>query len=113
MRRWDELEHRGFLYDTVMVVAVVNSQSHVQLFHHPMDYSPPGSSIHEIFQARILEWVAISFFRDLPDSGIEPMSPASASGFFTTEPQGKSIMVDTCHYTLVQNYKMDNTKSEP
>ena len=25
----------------------------------PMDYSPPGSYIHEIFQARILEWVAI------------------------------------------------------
>ena len=27
-----------------------------------MDHSPPGSSVHEIFQARILEWVAISFF---------------------------------------------------
>ena len=29
----------------------------------PMDCSPPGSSVHEIFQARILEWVAISFSR--------------------------------------------------
>ena len=29
----------------------------------PMNYSPPGSSIHGIFQARIREWVAISFFR--------------------------------------------------
>ena len=27
----------------------------------PMDCSPPGSSIHGIFQARILEWVAIAF----------------------------------------------------
>ena len=27
----------------------------------PMDCSPPGSSIHGIFQARVLEWVAISF----------------------------------------------------
>ena len=27
----------------------------------PMDHSPPGSSIHGIFQARILEWGAISF----------------------------------------------------
>ena len=27
----------------------------------PIDCSPPGSSIHGIFQARILEWVAISF----------------------------------------------------
>ena len=30
---------------------------------NPMDCSPPGSSIHGIFQARILEWVAISFSR--------------------------------------------------
>ena len=29
----------------------------------PMDYSPPGSSVHGIFQARVLEWVAISFSR--------------------------------------------------
>ena len=29
----------------------------------PMDCSPPGSSIREIFQARVLEWVAISFSR--------------------------------------------------
>ena len=27
----------------------------------PMDCSPPGSSIHEIFQARVLEWGAIAF----------------------------------------------------
>ena len=30
----------------------------------PMDCRLPGSSVHGIFQARILEWVAISFFRD-------------------------------------------------
>ena len=29
----------------------------------PMDYSLPGSSIHGIFQARVLEWVAVSFSR--------------------------------------------------
>ena len=29
----------------------------------PMDYSPPGLSIRGIFQARVLEWVAISFYR--------------------------------------------------
>ena len=28
---------------------------------HPMDCSPPGSSIHGIFQARVLEWGAIVF----------------------------------------------------
>ena len=31
----------------------------------PMDCSPPGSSVHRILQARILEWVAIPFFRGI------------------------------------------------
>ena len=30
----------------------------------PMDYTPPGSSVHGIFQARILEWGAISFSKE-------------------------------------------------
>ena len=42
----------------------------------PMDCSPLGSSVHEIFQARILEWVAISFSRGSSQLGIEPGSPA-------------------------------------
>jgi len=51
-----------------------------------MDCSPPGFSVPGIFQARILEWVAIPFSRDLPDPGIEHTSPALAGGFVTTEP---------------------------
>ena len=50
----------------------------------PMDHSPPGSSVHGILHARILEWIAISFSRGLPDPGIEPVSPALVRGFFTT-----------------------------
>ena len=57
-----------------------------------MDCSLPGSSVHRIFQARILEWVAISSSRDLPNPGIEVGSPASAGGFFTTEPPGGPII---------------------
>ena len=34
----------------------------------PMDCSLPGSSVHGIFQARILEWVAISFSRRSPQA---------------------------------------------
>ena len=34
-------------------------------FCNPMDYSLPGSSVHEILQARILEWVTISSFRGI------------------------------------------------
>ena len=32
---------------------------------NPMDCSPPGSSIHGIFQARVLEWVAIAFSKNI------------------------------------------------
>ena len=54
---------------------------------NPLDYSPPGSSLHGIVQARILEWVAISTPEDLSHPGIKPkslMSPALADGFFIT-----------------------------
>ena len=40
-----------------------------------MNCSLPGSSVCGIFQARILEWVAVSSSRDLPDPGIEYISP--------------------------------------
>ena len=48
-----------------------------------MDYNVPSSSIHGILQARILEWLAIPFSRDLPDPGIEPGFPALLADFFT------------------------------
>ena len=51
---------------------------HVQLFCNPVDSSPLGSSVDEIFQVRVLEWVAISFSRNLPNPGIEPISPSLA-----------------------------------
>jgi len=44
-----------------------------------MDHSPPGSSVHEILQARVLEWVAVSFSRDLPGPGIKPTSLMSST----------------------------------
>ena len=54
-----------------------------------MDCSPPGSSVQGISQARILEWVAISFSGDLPNPGVQTEYPALAGGFFTTEPSEK------------------------
>ena len=58
----------------------------------PLDCSPPGSSVHGFSQARVLEWVAISFprgsswHRDLIHVSV------SAAGFITTEPPAKSKM---------------------
>ena len=66
----------------------VKSVSHlvVSTLCDPMDYSPPGSSVHEILQARILEWVAISFPGDLPDPGIKPGSPTLQADSLLSEP---------------------------
>ena len=53
----------------------------------PMNCSLPGSSVHGILQARMLEWIAISF--DLPSLRIErlsPMSPAFQADSLPTEP---------------------------
>ena len=51
------------LYHLSIVCAQLLSRD--WLFCDPMDCSPPGSSVHGIFQARILEQVAISSFRGL------------------------------------------------
>ena len=51
-------------------------QSCLTLFN-PMDYSPPGSSVHGILQARLLEWVAIPFSRGSSYPGIESQSQGS------------------------------------
>ena len=61
----------------------------------PLDCSPPGFSVHGIFQARILEWVAI-YSRDLPDPGTKPKSsasPALADIFFTTSATWELVML--------------------
>ena len=54
----------------------------------PMDCSLPGSSVHGILQARILEWVAFSSPWDLPSAGIKPGSPALQEDSFPPEHLG-------------------------
>ena len=63
----------------------------------PIDCSPPGSFVNGIFQARILQWVAILTSGDLPNPGSEPtslVSPALAGRFFTTAPAGKPLQTN-------------------
>ena len=59
----------------------------------PMDYSLPGFSIHGIFQAKILEQVAIPFSRGSSDPGIKPRSPALQVISLPPEPPGKPIIL--------------------
>ena len=61
----------------------------------PMDCSLPASSLHGILQAGILEWIAISSSRDLPDPRIRSMSPALQMDSLPSELPGKSQNVYT------------------
>ena len=54
-----------------------------------MDCSPPGSSVHGILQARILEWVVMPSSRGSSQPRDRTCVSWIASGFFTTEPPGK------------------------
>ena len=58
-----------------------------------MDCSLPGSSLDGILQGRILEWVAISFSRDLSDPGIKPGFPALQVDSLPTELSGKPLHI--------------------
>jgi len=59
-----------------------------------MNCSPPSSSINEISQARILEWVAVSFSRGFSRSSNQNRVSALPGGFFTTEPPGQQLHSD-------------------
>ena len=64
----------------------------------PMGCSLPGSSVHGILQARILEWVAISFSRGSSWHGDRTRVSCTAVRFFTPESQEKPIML---YYVLL------------
>ena len=58
----------------------------------PMDCSLPGSSVHGILQARILEWVASPFSRGCSQPRDQTQVSHIAGGFFTVEPPSDKYM---------------------
>ena len=75
--------------DEILEVLVTQSCS---TLCNPMGYSPKGSSIHGILQARILEWgLPFPSPGDLPDPGIEPRFPALQADSLPLEPPRKLI----------------------
>ena len=63
----------------------------------PMNYTGLG-----ILQARILEWVAFPFSKDLPNPGIQPRSPALRADSLPAEPQGKPKNTRVVNLSLLQ-----------
>ena len=80
-----------------------------------MDYSPPGSSVHGILQARILEWVAISFMGSSRSRDRTQVS-CVAGRFFTiwatreaprwhSKSESRSVQLFPLHFSFYVNYK--------
>ena len=73
----------------------------------PREWSPPGSSVHWILQARILVWVAIFFSRGSSGPRDQTQVSCIAGRFFTTEPPGKPplqiIKCQLSHYLTLQS----------
>ena len=57
---------------------------------NPMDYNPPGSSVHGILKASIVDWLAIPFSRRSSWPRNRPRSPALQADSLPSEPPGKS-----------------------
>ena len=75
----------------------------------PVDCIPPGSSVHGISQARILEWVAFPSPGDLPDPGTEPESSSLQADSLPLShwgcPMYTCIYIHTCIFTYRYVYK--------
>ena len=65
----------------------------------PMDYT-----VHGILQARILEWVAFPFSRDLPNPGIEPRSPILQADSLPAELSGKPGPMESAYLLFLRNW---------
>ena len=94
-RTWlTELNYSGLLH--------VRAQWRVTLCV-PMDYSPPGSSVHGIFQERILEWVAISYYprsSQFRDRTRASWNSCTDKQIPTSVPPGKPLTVECIHVNI-------------
>ena len=87
-----------------------------------MDCSPPSLSVHGIFQARILEWVAIPFCRASSLPMDQSQVPCIAGGFFTIRDTREMAFMFCCrhpgletkilHYSI-QYCTVKYTKAQP
>ena len=87
---------KGMLLTSACGVSAAQS---CQTLCYPVDYTPLGSSVHGIFQARILEWVAISSSRgssrarDQSPVSWSPVSPALQVDSLPLSPWGQRVVV--------------------
>ena len=80
----------------------------------PMHYSLPGSSVHGIFQARILEWGAIAFSESsLPPPKHTPLPTLVFPNLLMVQPHSKSLRTENLGLALFLHIQSDEfTKSD-
>ena len=97
MEYYSPLERREILAHATTWMKLKDTESESEVAQScptlcdPMDCSLPGFSDHGIFQARVPEWVAISFSKDLPNPGIEHGSPMLQADALPSEPPRKTL----------------------
>ena len=96
----------NYPYTKQEVVLIVLTDQSCPTLCDPMDCCPPGFSLHGILQARILEWVAIAFSRDHPNTGIEPKCPTLQADSLLSESPKKPKQ--TVGLVLFYNTSLDS-----
>ena len=91
--RADLIEKMVFTYKG-RCVCVLSHFSHVPTPCDPMGCNRPGTSVHGILQARVLDWIAISSSSGSSSPRVRTLVSCLAGGFFTSEPSGKSTKED-------------------
>ena len=95
----------GFTLQILPTFVLVKSLQSCLTLCNPVDCSLPGSSVHGILQARILEWVAMSFSRGIvPIQGSNPCLLCLLHWQMSSlplEPLGKPILLPTLPYQVV------------
>ena len=84
----------GFYIQRKMCVCVLSHFSRVPTSCDSMGCNRPGTSVHGILQARVLDWIAISSSSGSSSPRDRTLLSCLAGGFFTSEPSGKSTKED-------------------
>ena len=78
-------------------------------FSDPMDWSPPGSSVHGIFQARVLEWVAIAFSMINLDSILKSRDITLPTKVHLVKTMVFPVVMDGCEsWTIKKSWALEN-----
>ena len=105
--RWPSLTS-DFLSVMILYISVHVCSVMSHSFHDPMDCSLPGSSVHGILPAKILEGVAISSSRGSSWPKHPTRSSCIGSGFFTTQPHGKPCYTSKQNVNLTVNLEKND-----